>query len=78
MIEEFQSEVCFEWAREILDMSVPDVGFNFKPKGLALVTPIYQVSMSFVNPWIQTPRRVQILTPPLSGIESIIIIGFRS
>ena len=33
----------FERAPDILEMSVFGVGFNFKPKGMAFVTPLYQV-----------------------------------
>ena len=36
--------VClFERAPDIPEMSVPGVGFSFKPKGLAFVTPLYPV-----------------------------------
>ena len=34
----------FDWAPEVPVMSVPVVGFSFKPKGLALVTPLFHLS----------------------------------
>ena len=36
--------VLFDWAPEVQVMSVPVVGFSFKPKGLALVTPLFHLS----------------------------------
>ena len=33
--------VCFDWAREVQVMSVPVVGFSFKPMALALVTSFF-------------------------------------
>ena len=37
--------VClFDWAPEVPVMSVPVVGFSFKPKGLAFVTPLFHLS----------------------------------
>ena len=36
--------VLFDWAPEVPVMSVPVVGFSFKPKGLALVTPLFHLS----------------------------------
>ena len=37
---------CFllDWATEVPVMSVPVVGFSFKPKGLAFVTPLFHLS----------------------------------
>ena len=34
----------FDWAPEIPVMSVTVVGFSFKPKGLAFVTPLFHLS----------------------------------
>ena len=34
----------FDWAPEVPVMSVPVVGFSFKPKGLAFVTPLFHLS----------------------------------
>ena len=34
----------FDWALELPVMSVPVVGFSFKPKGLALATPLFHQS----------------------------------
>ena len=36
--------VLFDWAPEVPVMSVPVVGFSFKPKGLAFVTPLFHLS----------------------------------
>ena len=33
-------------APDIPEMSVPGVGYSFKPKGLAFVTPLYPVSQT--------------------------------
>ncbi len=43
--------VCFNGPRGYPRiMSVPDVGFSFKPKRLALVTPLFQVLPTYVEP----------------------------
>ena len=46
LVQEFQAYcfVLFDWALEVPVMSVPVVGFSFKPKGLALVTPLFHLS----------------------------------
>ena len=36
--------VLFDWAPAVPVMSVPVVGFSFKPKGLAFVTPLFHLS----------------------------------
>ena len=33
-------------APDIPEMSIPGVGYSFKPKGLAFVTPLYPVSQT--------------------------------
>ena len=66
---------------EIPGMSVPDVEFSFKTKGLAEVTNPLPGLNDFCQAWdtyfFLPHRQVQILTPPLQGIQPI-TIGFRS
>jgi hypothetical protein len=42
----------FDWAPEVPVMSVPVVGFSFKPKGLALVTPRYPTTVTNITQYI--------------------------
>ena len=43
--------VClFEQAPDIPEMSVPGVGFSFKPKNLVLITSLFQVLLTYVEP----------------------------